>query len=338
MRLKYALSLLSAAATSTTLIAVASAQTFSDVPQDHYAYSAIEYLKANGVVSGYDDGTFRPAQAVNRAEAMKLIIAPILNEESRKLFETSAFSDVPDDAWFLPFVEYGRKASVIDGPPAKEVFRPGDTVIKAEFLKMLMLAQDINPDSYGEIRLPLSTDVSNVDEWYYPYMLYAIASSMTMISQNGTLDPGRKLTRADTAVLLHRLLTYQEGRRTQALLSEAESEILIVLGTLENNDPVQAEYASARGLLAARGAHASRPDEPVVLGALKVTESFRALVRAYRAGLNAELDEVIRLAGDAWNLSAKAQELNPEISELSEKVQQIAKNMADEARTIQASQ
>lgn len=307
---------------------------FSDVPSDHYAVSAINYLQAEGIVAGYSDGTFKPSQAVNRAEAMKLIIAPLIEQSELAAFSSSQFNDVSTDAWFLPFVEYGRKNAIIDGPPKKTAFNPANTVIKAEFLKMLLLAHNIDPNSYSEISLPLSDDVTNVNEWFYPYMRYALTASMTSISKQGTLNPGANLTRADTAVLLYRLLKYKEGVRTQALLGTAEQEIIVVLGSLEKNDITQAEYASARALLAARGAHASRADNEVVLGALKVTESFRALVRAYRAGLNQDYDQVIKLAGDAWTLASKASEFNTSMSNLTLQVQEIAKNMADDARTL----
>lgn len=307
---------------------------FSDVPGDHYAASAINYLQAEGIVSGYEDGTFKPSQAVNRAEAMKLIIAPLTEESDLEGITTTQFNDVSTDAWFLPYVEYGRSNSIIDGPPKKPAFNPGNTVIKAEFLKMLLLANDIDPNSYSEIALPLSDDVTNVNEWFYPYMRYALTASMTSISKQGTLNPGANLTRADTAVLLYRLLKYKEGVRTQALLGTAEQEIIVVLGSLEKNDITQAEYASARALLAARGAHASRADNEVVLGALKVTESFRALVRAYRAGLSQDYDQVIKLAGDAWTLASKASEFNSSMSNLTLQVQEIAKNMADDARAL----
>lgn len=311
------------------------AQSFSDLPKDHFAYEAVEFLKTNAIISGYPDGTFRPNQPVNRAEALKIIIAPLVKEEqlAQAAAANSTFSDVSADAWFKPYVELGRASGIIDGPPLKTQFNGSNTVIKVEFMKMVEQAFGADPKtSFSEIRLPLSKDVTNPDEWYYPYLRYGITSSMTMIGADGTLAPGKELTRSETALLLYRYIMYTQNRRTQALLSEAENEILIVLQLLEKNDIEEAEYASARALLAARGAHMSKPDELIVQGAVKVTESFRALVRAYRAGLNTDYDETIRLAGDAWNLAERAKEKSPDLSEISAQVQTISKGMADGAR------
>jgi hypothetical protein len=40
--------------------------TFSDVPTTHWAFKYVEYTVAQGVVGGYDNGTYRPANPVTR--------------------------------------------------------------------------------------------------------------------------------------------------------------------------------------------------------------------------------------------------------------------------------
>ncbi len=316
--------------------ALAAEGDFSDLPEDHFAYSAVMYLKEEGIISGYDDNTFKPNNSVVRAEAIKMIIAPLITDEqlSQAKEATSSYQDISEDAWYKPYVELARLAGIVDGPPEKTSFNGGNTVIKVEFMKMVQEAFGAEPQTaFSEILLPLSTDVTDTAQWYYPYLRFGMTSSMTMISSEGTLQPGKQLTRAETAVLLHRFIMYQQGRRTQALLSEAESEILLVLTFLEKNDIDQAEYASARALLAARGAHAARKEEGIVQGAVKITEAFRALVRAYRAGTSENFEETVRLAGEAWNLSSRAKELDGSLGAIADQVQSISKSMADSART-----
>ncbi|MDD5623438.1 MAG: S-layer homology domain-containing protein [Candidatus Peribacteraceae bacterium] len=311
---------------------LSAAEGFSDIPAGSPLAEAVTYLQSQGVISGYPDGTFKPNKSVNRAEAIKIIIAPLLKPEALSQLTATPFNDVKTGDWYLPYVEAARQNSIIDGPPAKVSFFGTQTVKKMEFIKMLLLAYKVDPNSFSEIRLPLSGDVTDPNAWYYPHLRYALTSSMTMVSNQGTLDPGRELTRGDTALLLYRYIMYRSGRRTQALLSEAESEIIIVLGMLEANNIEQAEYASARALLAARGANASAPNQPLVQGALKITESFRAIVRAYRAGIDKQYEEAIRLSGEAWNLAARGKELSPNLATLAEQVQDIAKKLADSAR------
>ena len=74
--------------------------------------------------------------------------------------------------------------------------------------------------------------------------------------------------------------------------------------------------------------------EPIVQGALKISEAFRALVRAYRSGIAQDYKQVAKLAGDAWNLAARARELAPNLAGIADQVQKIAKGMADSARQL----
>lgn len=317
---------------------VAAAQSFKDVPSSHPASAAVEYLKAQGIIAGYADGTFKPDAKVNRAEAVKIIVAPYVSQEILATATDSVYGDVPQGSWFLPYVEAARQMlKIIDGPPSKTNFLPTNNVTKAEFIKMLLVANKVDPaTTLGEIRNGLATDVRNPDEWFYPHMRFAIASSMTMVAEDGTLNPGQELTRAQVALLLYRLEMFKQGRRTQALLTEAETEILNVLSLIDNQDIVNAEYAATRSTVAARGALISAPNEAIVKGAVKISEGFQSLVGAYKAGLQGNLDGTISLAGAAWNNAAKAIEFSPGLKPVAEQMQSIAKGLADEARALKA--
>lgn len=312
------------------------AQAFSDVPQGSPYAAASAYLQAKGILSGYADGTFRPTASVNRAEALKMIVAPLATQTDLAAQTSSVFADVPADAWYLPYVELARaKFKAIDGPPAKPKFLGADRVKQAEFLKMLFVAYGVDAKgAYSDLTIPIANDVLRSDEWFYPYMRYAVTASMVQVNADGTLQPQKELTRGDVALLLHRFLTYREGRRTQALLSAAESDILNVLKMFEEQNIIQAELASARAMLSARGALQSKPQDALVKGAVKTAEGFRALVRAYQAGAQGKLDEAITLAGDAWRLAEKAKEFSPSLATVSAQMQTVAKNMADEARGL----
>jgi hypothetical protein len=326
------------AALSLPMAAFAQTPSFKDVPANSSIFSAVEYLKARGIMQGYNDGTFKANNKVNRAEAVKLIVASIATAEQLAKHTKTSYGDVPADAWYLPYVEYAfKEAGIIDGPPKAAAFKGTDPVLKAQFFKMFFLANKIDINNmYSEIKLPLAMDAQNPSEWHYPFMRYAIASSMTMVQEDGMLSPGRELTRGDIAMLLYRYFMYVDGRRTQALLSEAESEIVNILKQLEEQEIDQAGYAAARSLIAARGALTSKPDEAIVKGAVKTAEGFQTLVLAYRAGAAKNYAEVIKLTGDAWHLAQKAQEFSPALSTVAQQMQTIAKNMADEARTLQA--
>ena len=57
----------------------AAASTFTDVPPDHWAYEAIDYLHQGGLVEGYPDGTFQGARPFTRYE-MAMVIARVFTK------------------------------------------------------------------------------------------------------------------------------------------------------------------------------------------------------------------------------------------------------------------
>ena len=50
------------------------AATFPDVPEDASYAQAVQELSALDVISGYDDGTFKPDELVTRAQMAKMIV------------------------------------------------------------------------------------------------------------------------------------------------------------------------------------------------------------------------------------------------------------------------
>ena len=320
--------------------AQAQTQSFSDVPPSHAAFSAVEYLKSKGMVQGKADGKFGPDDKLTRAAAIKILISGLLSAgEQVNAGATSSFNDMADTPWAIPYVEMAyKKYKLVDGPDqGKSSFNPGVVVKKAEFLKMALASKQIDAKTaFSEITSPLATDVTNVSDWYYPYIRYALTSSMTSVSTDGTLNPAKEITRGEMALLLYRLDMYRAGRRTQALLSQTEGDIVNLLKMLDAKDINQAKYASARAILTSRGALASKPNEAVVKGAVKTAEGFGLLVQAYEAGTAGKYDTVIALAKEAYAAADKARAFSPNLESIATQMQAIAKKMADDARTLQS--
>ena len=50
-----------------SLCITVSAQQFTDLSENHWAYANIQQLVSEGTIKGYPDGTFRPEATVTRA-------------------------------------------------------------------------------------------------------------------------------------------------------------------------------------------------------------------------------------------------------------------------------
>ncbi len=305
---------------------------FTDVPQSSPVYPALQYLQSKNVFQAAP--LFKPNDKITRAQVAKILVAPIVKAEELAKITKSSFSDVASTAWYMPYAEAAKLLGIVDAAPT---FSPDKVVTKAGFMKMLLLSKKIDyKTAFGDFSQPLSPDVPNTTDWFFPVMRYSIASSMTAVGKDGLLSPSREMTRGDVALLYYRLEMYASDRRTQALLSQTETDIGNVLQALNGKDIQQARFASARAMLAARGALASRPTEPLIKGAVKVSEGFQSLVLAYQAGIGGDFDGVLKNAKDAYGSAEKAKSFSQGLAVVAGQMETIAKNMADEARKTKA--
>lgn len=105
--------------------------TFSDVSSDDWFAPYVATATSLGIVGGYADGTFQPNQTVTRVEGLKIL----LNAKKVELpvVMTSVFTDVPQDAWYAPYVRYVVDHALLEVP--------GDRFGKDEGLRRKDIAQ-----------------------------------------------------------------------------------------------------------------------------------------------------------------------------------------------------
>lgn len=70
-------------ALSLGLAAPAFADSFSDVPADHWAYDAIEKLADEGIINGNPDGTFKGSKSMSRYEVANLVAKAVAATEAK---------------------------------------------------------------------------------------------------------------------------------------------------------------------------------------------------------------------------------------------------------------
>lgn len=87
---------------------------FTDVPEDHPFCAEIAWLKAEGFVEGYSDGTFRPAAPVTR-QAGATVIARAFGMEDDPTCTEATFADVPVDHPFCGAIAWLDDAAGVRG-------------------------------------------------------------------------------------------------------------------------------------------------------------------------------------------------------------------------------
>ncbi|MDD5054640.1 MAG: S-layer homology domain-containing protein [Candidatus Peribacteraceae bacterium] len=109
-------------------------------------YSAVQ----RKIVEGYADGTFRPDDPVNRAEAVKMLaLAAHLTEEPADPESTLPFTDIPEDAWFTPLVRLAADLGIVRGY-GDGTFRPANHITRAEAAAIIgrTMLQNVSINGY----------------------------------------------------------------------------------------------------------------------------------------------------------------------------------------------
>lgn len=113
---------------------------FKDVKEEDWFYRFIAVAQHEGIVGGYNDGTFRPNVPVTRSEAVKILLkaAKIENED----IIVGNFSDVRVGDWFYAYVNLAFDLGIVNGK-ANGIFKPNDLVTRAEMAKIAIKALKI---------------------------------------------------------------------------------------------------------------------------------------------------------------------------------------------------
>ncbi len=106
---------------------------FGDVPEHSAHAEAIDRLASRGIITGFDDGTFRPFQHVSRAETASLLDRAFDVEAGEA---PTAFDDVPSSSGHAEAIDRLASAEVIGGF-ADGSFRPFEPVTRAEAASLL---------------------------------------------------------------------------------------------------------------------------------------------------------------------------------------------------------
>lgn len=85
---------------------------FNDVAQEWFA-PFVCYAKVHGWVSGYEDGSFKPSQAIIKAEALKIVLTAFAFEMPSSI-TVVPYPDVLVSEWYAIYAQVGRERGVVD--------------------------------------------------------------------------------------------------------------------------------------------------------------------------------------------------------------------------------
>ncbi len=204
--MKRLLSLLLTIAFVFTLTTNVFAVSFHDLSGDHWAFSYVNALVADGTINGFEDGTFRPAGTVTRAEFVKMIG----NGPTRR---SSDFADVNQSHWAY---EYVMTSGFETG---SEFFEPSKPITRGEVATLLWTRAG-SPKGLTAPPVIFSQGVNyDAIAWVYTYKI-----------MNGddylNLRLGDTLTRAEAAALIVRSRQINESSEKIDFINSIDAKVL----------------------------------------------------------------------------------------------------------------
>ncbi|MDM9382758.1 S-layer homology domain-containing protein [Chlorogloeopsis sp. ULAP01] len=179
---------------------------FPDVQADYWALPFIQGLAARNIIAGFPDGTFRPEQAVTRAEFAAMIQRAFSQSLVRQL-PPGGFKDVPPGFWAAPAIQEAYESGFMAGYP-NNLFLPNQQIPKVQAIAAIANGLNLTPtDSAENILASNFTDAGQIPTYAINQVAAATQANLVVNYPDiKTLSPDRALTRAEAAAHLYQAL------------------------------------------------------------------------------------------------------------------------------------
>lgn len=182
---------------------------FSDVTAGTEEAEIIAEAARAGLMSGYEDGSFRPDGNISRAEFAAIVCRLLGLEEDEQSGADTMFDDVPGTHWAAGAISKAAELGIISGY-GNGSFGPSDNVLYDQAIKMLVCAEGNGDDAERA--------------GGYPNGYVEVAESMGIldgVSYTGTMPAER----ADIAKMLINVLNNREN----AFVNASDDELSITI-------------------------------------------------------------------------------------------------------------
>ena len=175
---------------------------FNDIDHVAWAKDAIEALYEKGVVSGYGNGLFAPDYSVTREQFIKMLVTA-LKLDTNIVAETS-FTDVADDAWYAPYINAATVLGITTGKDDGS-FGVGESITRQDMAVMCVRALTVAGMAPAEAA-PVFGDSNSISDYAQSSVGSMAGAGYLTGDENGNFNPLNTATRAQTAVVLYRII------------------------------------------------------------------------------------------------------------------------------------
>jgi len=178
---------------------------FYDVCRTDWYYEPVSYVYESQLFSGMDDHHFGPSAAMNRAMLMTVLYRMAGAPEAELASANVSFADVPDSAWYAPYVKWGAAQGITAGT-GPDTFSPEQQVTRQQVVALLYSfgVNYLKLDLSGRADLSGYLDLEQTDSWAREPFSWAVSQGVVGSTTAGalTLSPSKSANRAEVATML----------------------------------------------------------------------------------------------------------------------------------------
>ncbi|MDN4601627.1 S-layer homology domain-containing protein [Paenibacillus sp. F6_3S_P_1C] len=182
--------------------------TFTDVAR-HWAEIDVNDMGSRMVVQGITDTTFEPNRGVTRAEFAAILVRGL---GLKPLEQVNSFKDVYGNEWYTDAVNTASSYGLIDGYE-DGTFRPQTQITRQEAMVLIKRATKLTGMDTtvpaGDVKEWSDyADAEQVASWAEEAVSTSIYTGLVSGRGKDTIVPKQSITRAETAVIIRRLLQH----------------------------------------------------------------------------------------------------------------------------------
>jgi len=203
---------------------------FTDVTAESVEHTAIASVSQLGIMTGYEDNTFRSEEKVTRAQFAKIVTVVSGGEENAVLrMDAGQFADVTYNHWASGYISYAVANGILMGY-GDGSFRPEQNITYAEALTVILRAMGYSAEDVG---------------YYWPAGYIEKAYALGLISDY-SFDPYAPISRGEIAILIDKAL-YMEGKGGAKLITAfdmKEYEDAVIIATKKTDSSLAGDQVS----------------------------------------------------------------------------------------------
>ncbi len=173
---------------------------FSDLAGYDWAIPSVSYLKEQGHIAGYPDGTFQPDTPMTRAELCFLVTKAFLDENYA--YDSSCYKDVDENSWYYHTLLTAEYFSLFQWIYEEE-FCPDEYVTRQEMCAVIYRAYRRTQSTVARLRPRYEfLDFAQIANYAYDPIQSLQQAGCVSGYENGEFLPLKLATRAEVAKVI----------------------------------------------------------------------------------------------------------------------------------------